>query len=83
MPRNSCTADRFLILDENLQVVAKSPSRSQRKRRPRRLQQSRQFPAAQAMERPLPPSDSLMRIKRLLMAALRVWELKHGIHDYY
>jgi hypothetical protein len=26
--------------------------------------------------------DSLVRTG-LLMAALRVWELKHGIHDYF
>jgi hypothetical protein len=34
------------------------------------------------MRRPAPPGDSIMRFRRLLLAALRVWELKNGIHDY-
>jgi hypothetical protein len=83
MPRNLCNADRILILDDNLQVVAAPPRRSQRRKRARRLQRPRQFPAPPAMEPALLPSDSIMRFRRLLMAALRVWELKHGIHDHY
>jgi len=32
-------------------------------------------------DRPRPRLPSIMRIRRLIMAALRVWELKNGIHD--
>jgi hypothetical protein len=85
MPRDSSTADRFLILDENLKVVTVTPRPSQRGKPARRLKQLRSFPAPPAIapDRPVPPSYSLVRIRRLLLAALRVWELKHGIHDYY
>lgn len=30
---------------------------------------------------PMPPAGSLARTKRLIMAALRVWELKQGIRE--
>jgi hypothetical protein len=45
------------------------------------LRRARRFPATTEMRRST-PTDSIMRFRRLLMAALRVWELKHGIHDY-
>jgi hypothetical protein len=32
-------------------------------------------------EEDLPRAGTLARTRRLLMAALRVWELKHGIRD--
>ena len=31
---------------------------------------------------PRPPRDTLLRTKALLLAALRVWELKNGIEPY-
>ena len=36
---------------------------------------------AQAVERELPAVGTLTRTKSLLLAALRVWELKHRITD--
>ena len=81
MPRRVSNPDRLLALDENFIVVA-VPRRQPRKRRPlRAVKRPRQFPATIEM-RPAPPGDSIMRFRRLLLAALRVWELKNGIHDY-
>jgi hypothetical protein len=37
--------------------------------------------AAQTVERELPAVGTLTRTKSLLLAALRVWELKHRISD--
>ena len=34
-----------------------------------------------AKERPLPAAGTLTRTKSLLLAALRVWELKHRVRD--
>ena len=82
MPRRVSKPDRLLALDENLAVVA-VPRRQPRKRKPLgAAKRTRQFPATIEMRRPAPPGDSIMRFRRLLLAALRVWELKNGIHDY-
>lgn len=43
--------------------------------RPRKVQ------AGQVAERELPAAGTLTRTKSLLLAALRVWELKHRISD--
>ncbi len=83
MPRKVSKPDRLLILDENLAVVA-APRREPRKRkRSSASRRKRRFRATIEMRRSTPQSDSIMRFRRLLMAALRVWELKHGIHDFY
>ena len=81
MPRKAEESDRFLILDENLTVVAKSTVRARVRRFRRRLKGRRSF-APQVEGAPPPPSlDSLMRTRKLVMAALRVWELRNGIRD--
>jgi hypothetical protein len=33
------------------------------------------------VEAPLPPKGTLGRTRRLLLAALRLWELKRGVRD--
>lgn len=71
------------MLDENLTVVAVSHQRSQRRRSTRSLRRPRQFWGPVGIEELLPTSESNLRLRRLLMAALRLWELKHGIRDYY
>jgi len=82
MPRRVSKPDRLLALDENLAVVA-VPRRQPRKRKPLgAARRTRRLPTTTEMGRPAPPGDSIMRFRRLLMAALRVWELKNGIHDY-
>jgi hypothetical protein len=83
MPRNPDKSDRFLMLNENLSVVAVSHRRSQRRRTTHSLKRPRQSWSPTEIEEPMPPSDSNARLRRLLMAALRLWELKNGIHDYF
>jgi hypothetical protein len=83
MPRTVSKPDRLLVLDENLAVVV-APRRQPRKRKPScGSRRTRRFPATIEMRRPAPSGDSIMRFRRLLMAALRVWELKNGIHEYH
>jgi hypothetical protein len=83
MPRKAFKSDRLLMLDENLSVVAVPQRRSQRRKITHRLKAPRHFWVATEIGEPPPQSDSIMRLRRLLMAALRVWELKNGIRDYY
>lgn len=80
MPRTVREPDRFLTLDENLRVVAAPPRRNQSKRTRRRLDETRPFMKRSSGE-PCLPLPSLLRHRTLLMAALRVWELRNGIHE--
>ena len=80
MPRTVRESDRFLTLDENLRVVAAPPSRNQAKPVRRRLNEPRPF-VKRTGEEPCPALPSLLRHRTLLMAALRVWELRNGIHE--
>jgi len=82
MPRKIAQVQRFLKLTDDLAVLAISSPRQPRRRRRRSERQARH--AGQIVdEAGLPPYESLMRTRRLLMAALRVWELRHGIHEPY
>ncbi len=82
MPRKVAQTQRFLKLTDNLAVLAISSPRQRAKRRRRREPEARH--AGQVMDDlGTPPYDSLMRTRRLLMAALRVWELRQGIHEPY
>lgn len=80
MPRKAHEPDRFLTLDDNLRVVAISNRRGQRKDVARRLLEPRPFIKRPPTET-FAPLPSLLRNRGLLMAALRVWELRNGIHD--
>jgi hypothetical protein len=80
MPRTVRESDRFLTLDDNLRVVVAPPRRNQAKRIRRRLNEPRPF-VKRAGEEPCLPLPSLLRHRTLLMAALRVWELRNGIHE--
>jgi hypothetical protein len=82
MPRKVAQTQRFLELTENLSVLAISRPERQARRRRRRGERGSAHPQT-GEELGLPPYDSLMRTRRLLMAALRVWELRHGIHEPY
>jgi hypothetical protein len=80
MPRKVDEPERFLLLDENLTIVARSNEK--RDRAFRRRSRKRQGFAPQLELAPSPPAfDSLMRTRKLIMAAVRVWELRNGIHD--
>ncbi|HEY2713799.1 MAG TPA: hypothetical protein VGI60_14890 [Chthoniobacterales bacterium] len=81
MPRKADEPERFLLLDENLTVVARS-TQGKRVRPFRRRSRKRQAYSPQLeMAASPPPFDSLMRTRKLIMAAVRVWELRNGIHD--
>jgi hypothetical protein len=77
MPRKVMKQDRFLLLGDDLAIIAAPPLRERRRRGPRR----RRRVTSILMETAPANYDPLLRTRRLLMAALRVWELKHGIHD--
>ncbi len=81
MPRKVGQTQRFLQLTENLTVLAiNGQSPRGKKRRSRDEYRSANFGgvAGSALS-----GESLMRTRRLLMAALRVWELRNGIHEPY
>ena len=73
MPRKSNERDRYLTLDDCLRVV-RIPGQTPKRKKSRRMPA---LPAAEAFS----PVDSLLRHRSLLMAALRVWELRNGIHE--
>ncbi len=80
MPRKVAQTQRFLKLTDDLTVLAISSPRQHARRRRRQEGQVRH--AGQVVDEVgLPPCDSLMRTRRLLMAALRLWELRNGIHE--
>jgi hypothetical protein len=82
MPRKVETPERLLRLNDNLEVVAAS-SRPRRRRRALRLSRARAFEREQITSANSTSFERLLRTRRLLLAALRVWELKHGIHDSF
>ena len=83
MPHKPLNPDRVLLVEEEFGAPAVPPRRPPKRKAARRLKRRpRRMTARTPREdRPLPPNYSIMRIRRLIMAALRVWELKHGIHD--
>ena len=81
MPRKVGQTQRFLQLSENLTVLAINGQSSRSGRRRRSSQH--QSPHFGDIAGSTLSGDSLMRTRRLLMAALRVWELRNGIHEPY
>jgi hypothetical protein len=63
--------------------VSESAARPGRKPRAQRKAKrtKRLAKAGATSDRPLPAAGTLMRTKSLLLAALKVWELKHRISD--
>ena len=82
MPRKPLNLEKPVLVEEGRDALA-APSRKPPKRKlARRPKGPRQTTARVSREnRPLPRMPSIMRIRRLIMAALRVWELKQGIHE--
>ncbi len=76
MSRKVYEQERIFTLDQNLRVRAARRTNSPPpwRQRARRL-------SLPPQDRAEPPRDLYMRTRRLLMAALRVWELKNGIHE--
>ena len=82
MPHNPLNLDRLLLVEENREALAAPPRPLRKRKVARPFKRRRRLSARTSIEdRPLPRLPSIMRIRRLIMAALRVWELKHGIHD--
>jgi len=80
MPRKVIQPERFLLLSDDLSIAAVPESGRQKKKRGprnRRRSNTSNHPDERATLSP----DLMMRTRRLLMAALRVWELKHGINE--
>lgn len=63
--------------------VSQQPVRPRLESRKRRVTPLSPMPPAETSEEEerLPRIGTLARTRRLLLAALRVWELKHGIRD--
>jgi hypothetical protein len=75
--------DRLTLTEEDVGPAPGSPRRPRRSKRvtEARCEETASSPAT--YDRSAPRGYSLMRTRRLLMAALRVWELKKGIHSSY
>jgi hypothetical protein len=82
MRHNGARPEKIALVDREGEAPA-TPSRKTRKRkRGRRIERARTASARTARENePHARMPSIMRIRRLIMAALRVWELKQGIHE--
>ena len=79
MPRKVIKPNRFLLLTDDLGIIAAPQEHPEPT--VRRVRRRRRITSGSLIDRSLPMSDPLLRTRRLVMAALRVWELKHGIHD--
>jgi hypothetical protein len=81
-PPKPLNSNRLLLVEEDCDALTAPPRRLPKRKTARQLKRARRVPARTSREyRPLRRPPSFMRIRRLLMAALRVWELKNGIHD--
>lgn len=61
--------------------LSESAARRVKKPAKRRGRPRKNAAASAQVERSLPAAGTLMRTKSLLLAALRVWELKHRISE--
>ena len=82
MARNFDKGQRFLFLGENLAIYS-APTPNARRTRRRRLVAARAVSPVSTKETDVFPTDRLVRTRRLLLAALRVWELRNGIRDSF
>ena len=69
--------------DETDNVEPPSTRCQTRKKRKSRSKFIKSYYSNPTLDRSEPRGYSLMRTRRLLMAAIRVWELKNGIHNSY
>lgn len=69
--------------DDDFSVVPAPARRPRRSKSAGRSRLSEPFSTGASLDRWEPRGYSLMRTRRLLMAALRVWELKNGFHNPY
>ena len=80
MPHKPLNPEKLLFIEEDDTLAA--PRQLPKRKAVRRLKRPRRSAARSSREdRPPRRMPSLMRIRRLIMAALRVWELKQGIHE--
>jgi hypothetical protein len=82
MPRKASSRDEGLPSEDALSVDV-APRRKSRTRKSQAG--AREMKPATMTSHRSPPQESVHAFMRsgLLLAALRVWELKHGIHDYF
>jgi hypothetical protein len=69
--------------DDDLSVVPAPPRRPRQSKSAGRSRFPEPFSTGASFDRSEPRGYSLMRTRRLLMAALRVWELKNGFRNPY
>jgi hypothetical protein len=75
--------DRLTLSEENLKSGPASARRPRRSKRVIEAGFEETISLDPSYDRCAPRGYSLMRTRRLLMAALRVWELKNGFHSSY
>jgi len=75
--------DRLAPSEENLKPAPASARRPRRSKRVTEAAFEETISSDPSYDRSVPRGYSLMRTRRLLMAALRVWELKNGFHSSY
>lgn len=74
---------RLLFIDDDLRVALAMPRRRRRRKRVNPSTFHDTFSLDESFYQPESRGPSLMRTRRLLMAALKVWELKNGIHSAF
>lgn len=82
MPRKASRREEVLQAEDAASAYA-APRRKSRARKS--LARDREITPALVRTTNRSPQDPVHAFMRsgLLLAALRVWELKHGIHDYF
>ena len=83
MYRDNFQPNRLPITDNDLSVTPVPTRRLRQGKHAGKSGFSAAFASAPAYDRSEPRGYSLMRTRRLIMAALRVWELKNGFHNPY
>jgi hypothetical protein len=83
MPRNSLNPNTLPLIAGDRDAIADAPPQPRKtkaaRQRKRRRQASEPLPISTEYRPPRPVPMS--RIRNLIAAAVRVWELKHGIHE--
>jgi hypothetical protein len=83
MQRKTCQIDRPAAIADNSGITIMPPTlpvpKKRSSRRPSKFRSSKN----RIYDRSDPRGHRLMRTRRLIMAALRVWEIKNGIRSQF
>ena len=84
MPHKPLNPEKLLLVEQSRDAFTARPRQPPKRKVARRLKRPRRVLGTTLREDRRPyRGPSIMRIRRLIMAALRVWELKNGIHEMH